>query len=136
MWGPPVKIIYRPVKMALTAEGRIFLEAHPDIYQREIAFMAVVKDLARKNQLEDRIDWDRVPKILKAREGIAQDITRDLPEQSPLPHPRPRPPGDAPFPFTGKRSQVRMSPCCNAPGRPAPQPGPDALSPRKKRPLT
>ena len=30
--GTPVKIIYRPVKLAVTPEGRVYLEAHPDIY--------------------------------------------------------------------------------------------------------
>jgi len=55
--GTPVKIIYRPLKMALTPQGRIFLEAHPDIYQRKMDFMALVKDLAQKNQLVERIDW-------------------------------------------------------------------------------
>lgn len=74
--GTPVKIIYRPVKMALTLEGRIFLEAHPNIYRRKIKFIDLVKELAQKSQLVERIDWDRVPKILKAKEGIAQDITR------------------------------------------------------------
>jgi L,D-transpeptidase ErfK/SrfK len=76
----PVKIIYQPIKMALTAQGRIFLEAHPNIYQQKMDSMALVKDLARKNQLEERIDWDRVPKILKAREGVARDITREPPD--------------------------------------------------------
>ena len=92
--GTPVKIIYRPVKMALTPQGRIFLEAHPNIYQRKIDFMALVTDLAQKNQLVERIDWERVPKILKAKEGIAQDITRDLPADKPAtataPAPGPR----------------------------------------------
>jgi L,D-transpeptidase ErfK/SrfK len=78
--GTPVKIIYRPIKMALTAQGRIFLEAHPNIYRWKMHSLTLVKDLARKNQLEDRIDWDRVPRILKVREGIAQDITKKPPE--------------------------------------------------------
>ncbi len=30
--GTPVKIIYRPIKLALTPQGRVFLEAHPNIY--------------------------------------------------------------------------------------------------------
>jgi L,D-transpeptidase ErfK/SrfK len=101
--GTPVKIIYRPVKMALTAQGRIFLEAHPDIYRKKLDFMALVKDLAQKNQLVERIDWDRVPKILKAKEGIAQDITRDLPANK-LPPPPPLTPGRPPFSlYRGKR---------------------------------
>ena len=77
--GTPVKILYRPIKMALTDQGRIYLEAHPNIYGRKMEPLALVKETARKNQLEDKIDWDRVPKILKAREGIARDITKEPP---------------------------------------------------------
>jgi L,D-transpeptidase ErfK/SrfK len=106
--GTPVKIIYRPVKMALTAQGRIFLEAHPDIYQRKLDFMALVKDLAQRNQLEERIDWGRVPKILKAKEGIAQDITRDVPADKPTTAtaPLPRPQENTLFPLQGKEAKL------------------------------
>ncbi len=107
--GTPVKIIYQPVKMALTAQGRIFLEAHPDIYQKKLDYMAMVKDLAQKNQLEDRIDWDRVPKILKAKEGIAQDITKDLPPDKPTTTtaPLPRPQENTLFPLQGKEAKLK-----------------------------
>ena len=81
--GTPVKIIYRPVKMALTPQGRIFLESHPNVYRRKMDYMTLVMDLAEKNQLVGRIDWKLVPKILKAKEGIAQDITRELPVPKP-----------------------------------------------------
>ncbi|MDP3182742.1 MAG: L,D-transpeptidase [Desulfobaccales bacterium] len=74
--GVPVKIIYRPVKLALTPEGRIYLEALPNIYRQKLDYQAYVEELARLFQLEGLIDWEKVPKILKAREGIAQDITK------------------------------------------------------------
>jgi len=78
--GTPVKIIYQPIKMALTAQGRIFLETHHNIYQKKMQPLAFVKDLATKNQLEDRIDWDLVAKILKSRDGVARDITKGPPD--------------------------------------------------------
>jgi len=77
--GTPVKIIYRPIKLALTAEGRIYLEANHNIYGRELHALEYVQELAQHYQLTDRIDWDRVPPILKAREGIAQDVTKERP---------------------------------------------------------
>ena len=73
--GTPVKIIYRPVKLALTAQGRIFLEAHPNIYRHKIDAFAYAEALAQRYGLTSRIDWERVPAILKAREGVACDIT-------------------------------------------------------------
>lgn len=75
--GTPVKIIYRPVKMAITPQGRIYLEAHPDIYRWKLEAQTLVEELTRRYQLEKRIDWDKVAEILKAKEGIAQDITRE-----------------------------------------------------------
>jgi len=106
--GTPVKIIYRPIKMAVTPQGRIFLEAHPNIYQWKMNSLDLVKDLARKHQLEDRIDWDPVPKILKLREGIARDVTRDLSDPkatttaTPAPHLR----EILLFPLQGKEAKL------------------------------
>jgi L,D-transpeptidase ErfK/SrfK len=74
--GTTVKIIYRPIKLALTPEGRVYLEAIPNIYEWELHSMEWVKDMADYYQITDRIDWDKVPPILKARSGLAQDITK------------------------------------------------------------
>ncbi len=98
--GTPVKIIYRPVKLAVTPEGRVYLEAHPDIYQTKLKTMDYLKELAQHYQLNDRIDWDKVPAILKAKEGIAREITKGPPV--PLPT---APPGEAASP-----REVRLSP--------------------------
>ncbi len=93
--GLPVKIIYRPVKMALTPEGRVYLEALPDIYRQKLDYQAYVEELARNFQLEGLIDWDKVPAILKAKEGIAQDITKGpaplKPDSAETESPKPKP---------------------------------------------
>ena len=108
--GTPVKIIYRPVKVALTPQGRIFLEAHPNIYRKKIDYMDLVMDLAEKNQLVGRIDWKLVPKILKAKEGIAQDITRELPADKPARAASPAPPHpqeSSLFPLQRKEAKLK-----------------------------
>ena len=100
--GTPVRIIYRPIKMALTPEGRIYLEANPNIYVKELHALKYVQDLAGHYELTDRIDWGKVPPILKAREGIAQDITKEA-----------APPGSAPAPASKDSvspREVRLSP--------------------------
>jgi L,D-transpeptidase ErfK/SrfK len=74
--GATVKIIYRPIKLALTPQGRVYLEAIPNIYGWELHPLEWVKDMAEYYQIADRIDWDKVPPILKTRSGLAQDITR------------------------------------------------------------
>ena len=74
--GTTVKIIYRPIKLALTPQGRVYLEANPNIYEWELHSLEWVKDMAEYYQITDRIDWDKVPPILKTRSGLAQDITK------------------------------------------------------------
>ncbi len=72
--GDPVKIIYRPIKVAIVAD-RIYLETHPDIYGREKNYLESVKYLAERYRLTQRIDWDLAAKVAKAKEGIATDVT-------------------------------------------------------------
>jgi L,D-transpeptidase ErfK/SrfK len=74
--GAPVKIIYEPIKMALTRRGRIYLEAHPNIYDEKIDYLDYVKKLAKSYDLDSRIDWKKVDTILKIKEGLAKDITK------------------------------------------------------------
>ncbi len=92
--GTLVKIIYQPVKMALTRQGRIYLEAHPNIYNRKLDYMQYVKKMARSYHLESRLDWPKVETILKIKDGIAHDVTREsVPVRSaagPPPLPKPR----------------------------------------------
>ena len=98
--GTPVKIIYRPIKLAVTPEGRVYLEVHPNIYQWEFNPKEYVQDMAEYYQICDRIDWDKVPAILKAKEGIAWEVTKG----PPVPWPS-APPGEAASP-----REVRLSP--------------------------
>lgn len=74
--GTMVKIIYQPVKMALTTQGKIYLEAHPDIYRKKFDAMAWVEALAKSHRLHDRIDWSKAALVLKGKTGIAQDVTQ------------------------------------------------------------
>jgi L,D-transpeptidase ErfK/SrfK len=92
--GAPVKIIYEPVKMAQTRTGRIYLEAHPNIYEQKIDYLPYVKKVADSYQLDSRIDWQKVDTVLKIKEGLAKDVTKDAPatksaaKASRLPKPR------------------------------------------------
>ncbi len=98
--GTPVKIIYRPIKLAVNPEGRVYLEVHPNIYQWEFNPKEYIQDMAEYYQISDRIDWDKVPAILKAKEGIAQEVTKGRP--APLPA--------APPAAAGSPKEVRLSP--------------------------
>jgi L,D-transpeptidase ErfK/SrfK len=75
--GTPIKIVYEPLKLAVTPTGKIFLEAHPNTYQKPFSYLNHVQDLAVKKNLSDKIDWTRVEVVLRDRNGIAEEITRN-----------------------------------------------------------
>ncbi|MGQ9688804.1 MAG: L,D-transpeptidase [Desulfobaccales bacterium] len=77
--GTLIKIIYQPVKMALTRQGRIYLEAHPNIYNRKINYLEYVRNLVQSYRLEDRVDWQKIETILKIKDGVAHDVTKEAP---------------------------------------------------------
>ena len=71
----PGEIIYRPVKLAVTESGRIFMEVHQDAYGTGTGLNAAAKKLIEKQNLSDRVDWEKVEALIKEKTGIAEDVT-------------------------------------------------------------
>jgi len=71
----PGEIIYRPVKLAVTESGRIFMEVHQDAYGTGTGLDATAKKLIEKQNLADRVDWEKVEAVIKEKAGIAEDVT-------------------------------------------------------------
>lgn len=69
----PGEIIYQPVKVATTEEGRIFLEVHRDIYTRTKGIEHEAKTLLQT--LHDKVDWQKVRQALSRKTGVAEDVT-------------------------------------------------------------
>jgi L,D-transpeptidase ErfK/SrfK len=69
------EILYKPVKVAVTPEGRIFLEVNADAYGRVKSMKGEVKRLLTERGIHDKVDWQKVDKMLKDKSGIAEDIT-------------------------------------------------------------
>lgn len=75
--GDRGSFIYRPVLLARSADGRIWLEANPDAYGRGEESVKTVRELVRQQGLDPLvIDWSRVASILDERSGLAAEITR------------------------------------------------------------
>ena len=72
------EIVYMPVKVAVTENGRVFLEVHKDVYAKRKDLHQEVQMLVMKYKIADLIDWKRVDQLLKQQSGIAEDITRKL----------------------------------------------------------
>lgn len=74
------EIIYQPVKIALSDDGRIFLEVHGDIYDRYKNLEEVAKALIIRNNAQQKVDWEKVRTLVKRKSGIPEDVTMQAPE--------------------------------------------------------
>lgn len=73
--GTAGEIVYHPVLIAGLPDGRVFIEAHPDAYRLAPDPKSGLRALADSRGLAGRIDWARVADVLRARDGIARDVT-------------------------------------------------------------
>lgn len=69
------EIIYQPIKLAASSDGRIFLEVHGDIYDRYKNLEEVAKGLITRNNVAQKVDWVKVRSLVKKRSGIPEDVT-------------------------------------------------------------
>lgn len=68
------QIIYEPLLLA-EIDGRVYLEAHEDIYDKGGADYDTLQRMADERGLTDRIDWSLAYEVLTGFEGVARDVT-------------------------------------------------------------
>ena len=73
------EIIYHPVKIAATPEGKILLEVHADIYNKSKGLLREATAIIRKYGVENQVDWEKVHTAIKKRNGIAVEISKAAP---------------------------------------------------------
>jgi L,D-transpeptidase ErfK/SrfK len=71
----PGEIIYKPVKLAITQEGRVFLEVHRDVYGKSNGLATEARRLIEKQNLSERVDWQKVESMVLHTSGIAEEIS-------------------------------------------------------------
>jgi lipoprotein-anchoring transpeptidase ErfK/SrfK len=71
----PGEIIYQPVKVAVTEEGRVFLEVNRDAYEQLADLREEVERLLRRHKVMDMVSWNLVQRVINDRKGIAEEIT-------------------------------------------------------------
>jgi L,D-transpeptidase ErfK/SrfK len=69
-------LLYEPVLVA-RIDGRVLLEAHPDVYGRVDDAAERLRRTALDSGLFDAIDWARAAIVLQQRHGIVTDVTRN-----------------------------------------------------------
>jgi L,D-transpeptidase ErfK/SrfK len=72
--GTAGEIVYHPVLLGRLDDGRIFAEVHPDAYRRAPPPLVVLRAVAQREGLSERIDWGKVDAVVRARDGIAREI--------------------------------------------------------------
>jgi L,D-transpeptidase ErfK/SrfK len=73
--GTPVAIVYEPIKLA-AADGRVYLEVHPNVYQNRPVYQERLEALVKRFGLSDQVDWTRAAAVLAEQAGVAEDISR------------------------------------------------------------
>lgn len=69
------EIIYQPVKLAVSDDGRVFIEVHGDVYDRLGNLEAVAKGLIIKHNAQQKVDWEKVRLSVKKKSGFPEDVT-------------------------------------------------------------
>ncbi|MFA7405154.1 MAG: L,D-transpeptidase family protein, partial [Pelobacteraceae bacterium] len=69
------EIIYKPVKLAVTREGRVFIEVHRDVYNKSTNLAAEARQMVEKRKLSDMVDWEKFKLAVNQKNGVAVDIS-------------------------------------------------------------
>jgi L,D-transpeptidase ErfK/SrfK len=113
--GTPVQIIYEPVLVAQSVDGRVWLEVHPDAYRRTGDVLRRALTLVDSELPLARLDADRLRECVARRAGRACEISetpstasmRDNPPGRRKLHGRSPTPGDGAH-DTGPRPHERL----------------------------
>jgi L,D-transpeptidase ErfK/SrfK len=70
------ELIYVPVKVAVSEEGKIFLEVHRDVYGKFKELRDLVKKVIEERSLSDKVDWQKIDLVLKEKYGVAEEVTK------------------------------------------------------------
>lgn len=69
------EIVYKPVKLAVTDNRRVFLEVHNDVYKKSADLVAEARQLVEKQKLSKLVDWGKFKSVLQQKRGVAEDIS-------------------------------------------------------------
>ena len=69
------EIVYKPVKLAVTDDRRVYLEVHDDVYKKSVGLVEEARQLVEKQNLSKLVDWGKFKSVVKQKSGIAEDIS-------------------------------------------------------------
>jgi len=71
----PGELIYKPVKTAVSDQGRIFLEVHRDIYGKIKNLRNEVLQVIGQQVVSDKVNWEKAGTVIREKVCIAEDIS-------------------------------------------------------------
>jgi L,D-transpeptidase ErfK/SrfK len=71
--GMPVEIVYEPVLLTVD-DGKVWLEAHPDVYGKVRDAMGRARAAAEGLGVAEKVDWAAVAEGLKQRDGVPRVV--------------------------------------------------------------
>ena len=74
--GTPGEIIYQPVSVAVSEQGRIFLQVDRDVYKVVKSTADEARSEIERRGLSDKVDWAKVENVIKQKTGVAEDVTQ------------------------------------------------------------
>ncbi len=73
--GTSGELVYEPVKVVITDDGKVFLEADPDVYGKIRKPLDEVIDRINDLHVAAEVDWAKIKRIVQEQSGIAEDVT-------------------------------------------------------------
>ncbi|TAN41405.1 MAG: LysM peptidoglycan-binding domain-containing protein [Nitrospirae bacterium] len=74
--GTKGRIIYRPVKLVRTDEGRVLIEVYRDFYKMGVNYQDEVMRLLSKFNAIRIVDWNKINEAIAKKDGIVRDVTK------------------------------------------------------------
>lgn len=69
-------IIYKPVKVSKTSDGKILIEVYKDFYKKGINYLDEIKKRLMELAAINGADWHKIDEVIKIKDGVVRDITR------------------------------------------------------------
>ncbi len=75
------EIIYEPVKLAVLDGGKVYLEVRTDMYRKLKSSREQALTVIQERGVADKVDWEKVDRVVKEQSGIAEDVTKAAPKK-------------------------------------------------------
>gem|GEM_PF-5372326 len=69
------ELVYEPIKVAVTNEGKMFVQVDRDVYGKIRKPLNEVTDRINDLHMASEVDWDKIRRIVQEQDGIAEDVT-------------------------------------------------------------